>query len=979
MKKSLKKIISILTSAALTSGITAVPMQSSDFDFMRADAEIVIYSDQENYEDTLYYVKADEDKDGVYDYVEISDCNVILTEINIPDEIDGLPVKKIGYLSFWGSNVESIVIPDSVTAIGESAFLSCPNLRSIIIPQSVVSIEEYAFSNCTSLTDISIPDGVTSLEAAFSCCENLQNVTLPESITSIGNHTFELCSNLTSITLPTNITMIGENCFRSCKSLKSITIPDTVTEIGAHAFSGCEILDNIIIPNGVTTIGYGAFSTCTNLTDITLPDSITSIEGSAFSLCTSLSNITLPENITVIEDGIFSHCSKLNDIVLHNNITSIGEAAFSGCSSLRSISIPESVTYIGNQAFHECIRLKNITFDFYNCEISDSEYTISDSATIHGYTNSTAQAYADKYERSFVAIDEYIESTEPTNPEETTEPTEPVMVGDGNGDNKADFADYLILDSYLRDIISSEEASQYADLLAWGDVDCNECISVADSFYLFKMITNNSAKEGENPDGFGIKASDITVDYGTTSAEIELNITDEMIKSKGYQIEISSESEFITFNQRLRSPITFGIEKDNGYVLAVVLSEDIADEKAKIKLNIDSKAPSGTYPINVKVVYLDNNGTEVASPVGYAGSVTIKPDPAATTATTKVTTTVTTTTTLATYDEAYYIEQLDYEKIDENADGEYDYIEIIECNETVVSMIIPEQIEGLPVKKIGRAAIGFCSELKLLEIPETVTIIESGAFYGCSSLEEIIIPDSVKSLSDKLFYNCTSLEKVQFPEGISEIGNSMFYNCSSLEEITIPDTVKTIGTETFYGCNALTTVYLPEGIDSIGKSAFKNCCSLENIILPTTITSIGDESFYGCNSLKKFIVPKGVEEIGAGTFGNCEKLKSITIENPLCDIPDDESVFFEFTIIYGYSLSTSSVFASKYNREFRLLGDINNDGQYNISDGVLIKKHLLKHGHMNEDEYMASDMHCDGRINVFDFILLKRMLLGQNL
>ena len=124
------------------------------------------------------------------------------------------------YAFYENTNITSVVIPNCVTSIGNSAFRDCSSLRSITIPESVTSIEYYAFYYCTSLTSI----------------------TIPESVTSIGSRAFWQCSSLTSITIPDSVTSIGDSAFYSCYSLTSITIPDSVTSIGGDAFSGCSTL-----------------------------------------------------------------------------------------------------------------------------------------------------------------------------------------------------------------------------------------------------------------------------------------------------------------------------------------------------------------------------------------------------------------------------------------------------------------------------------------------------------------------------------------------------------------------------------------------------------------------------------------------------------------------------------------------------------------------------------------------------------------
>ena len=96
------------------------------------------------------------------------------------------------------TNLKSVIIPDSVTVIGNSAFKNCKELKSITIPNSVTLIGEESFAHCTGLTSIKIPDSIISIGYyAFGNCPELKSVTIPNSVTSIGDYAFGYCTGLT--------------------------------------------------------------------------------------------------------------------------------------------------------------------------------------------------------------------------------------------------------------------------------------------------------------------------------------------------------------------------------------------------------------------------------------------------------------------------------------------------------------------------------------------------------------------------------------------------------------------------------------------------------------------------------------------------------------------------------------------------------------------------------------------------------------
>ena len=217
-----------------------------------------------------------------------------------------------------------------------------------------------AFAGC-SLSNIAIPDSVTAIgDSAFSDCSSLSNIVIPDSVTAIGDSAFSDCSSLSNIVIPDSVTAIGDSAFSGCSSLSNIVIPDSVTAIGDFAFSDCSSLPNIVIPNSVTRIGDYAFSFCRSLPNIVIPNSVTSIGDYAFEYCSSLSKIVIPNSVTAIGDFAFSCCSSLSKIVIPNSVTAIGNFAFSGCSSLSNIVIPDSVTAIGYGAFWGC----SLSYDF---------------------------------------------------------------------------------------------------------------------------------------------------------------------------------------------------------------------------------------------------------------------------------------------------------------------------------------------------------------------------------------------------------------------------------------------------------------------------------------------------------------------------------------------------------------------------------------------------------------------------------------
>ncbi len=191
----------------------------------------------------------------------------------------------------------------------------CVNLQSVILSNTVTVIGDNAFQNCKNLTDMEIPGSVIRIgDGAFSGCSGLKSIDLPGGITSIGSGAFSGCSGLKSIDLPGGITSIGSGAFSGCSGLSQVNLPDSITVIERDLFLYCNNLVGVNIPRGVTSIGEKAFYGCDKLTDVQLPDTVTYIGNRAFYDCNCINNVSIPSSVTHIGDDAFSFCDRLTDI-----------------------------------------------------------------------------------------------------------------------------------------------------------------------------------------------------------------------------------------------------------------------------------------------------------------------------------------------------------------------------------------------------------------------------------------------------------------------------------------------------------------------------------------------------------------------------------------------------------------------------------------------------------------------------------------
>lgn len=271
-----------------------------------------------------------------------------------------------------------------LTELESSAFSDCTNLKGIILPNTVTSIGQYAFDGCTSLENITIPDSVTSIGwNVFAGCINLRTATLSSNITEIYDKIFSDCTSLESITIPEGVENIGIRAFENCKNLTSIVIPDSVTYIGPSAFNGCANLASVTIGSNVYKIDNSAFKDCTSLTSVILGSNVQIIVDTAFDGCKNIVNVTINSiaglgeflsseypnlesvtiggNVETIVDSRFAKCTKLESVTIGGNVKTIGDSAFAECTNLANVTIGDNVKDIAENAFSGCANIANVT------------------------------------------------------------------------------------------------------------------------------------------------------------------------------------------------------------------------------------------------------------------------------------------------------------------------------------------------------------------------------------------------------------------------------------------------------------------------------------------------------------------------------------------------------------------------------------------------------------------------------------------
>ena len=283
------------------------------------------------------------------------------------------------YLLYKVNNCESLILPESLTSIGNWTFCGMSKLGRIVIPNAVTTIGEYTFADDSALESAKLSTSCAWLQQGlFSECGKLLSITIPMVVTKMDTQMFTNCKSLITATFEdgTDLIEMGYGAsnkeyglFRDCpiESLYlgrwlSYSTKDNSENDAPNRAPFCHIptLNNLTIGKNVGVIDKFMFSYCTGLEDVFLPDNITSVGMWGFRGCTSLKSVRLSQNLSQIADYGFSESSSLDNVVFPASMTSVADNSFSNCTSLRKLDLGSSLKIIGPSAFQNCTALEGI-------------------------------------------------------------------------------------------------------------------------------------------------------------------------------------------------------------------------------------------------------------------------------------------------------------------------------------------------------------------------------------------------------------------------------------------------------------------------------------------------------------------------------------------------------------------------------------------------------------------------------------------
>ena len=636
--------------------------------------------------------------------------------------------------------------------------------------------------------------------------------------------------------------------------LQNILLPSNVTYIAPFAFWKCSDLTSVNIPEGVTILDAGVFNGCSALKNVILPESLTTMGDYMFVGCSSLESITIPDGVTALGERSFKDCYNLINVSLPSEMNTIGIRAFEYCTSLVSITIPKAVTVIDEMTFWGCSALKEVTLPEGLTIIGVQAFwgcSSLENVNIPQTVTTIAEvAFGGCSSLNNIVLSEGITTIESATFNECSSLTS-ITIPQGVT---------TIGESAFMKCIALKDISLPESLTSIGELALYDCES------LTKIIlpSNLTSIGGQSFDGC-TNLAEVTC-LATTPASLGSTAFDHRIYNSATLYvpsgceEVYKASDWATYYPNITDGNEYIANFEVTLISAGTLSSMISEDD---KYNILSLKVAG--PLNgddirfiCSMAGRDEYGSETAgnlidldiseATIVEGGSWYLK-DP------------VTSVTLFDTTNDAIGHRMFAYTKLE--------------------NILLPNS-----VTLIQWGAFQDSPFLKSVTIPDGVTSIEQVAFARCSSLTSITIPDGVTMIEQDTFSGCSLLENVAISSqsALTSMGSYAFKGCSSLTSIYIPDGVTLIDYGVFYGCSSLTSVNIPNEVTKIDQLAFADCSSLTSIHIPDAVISIGDSAFSGCSSLTSINIPAGVTEIAYGAFSRCSSLVSATIGNGVTSI-----------------------------------------------------------------------------------------------
>ena len=858
-------------------------------------------------------------------------------DYTIPDTVETISARVFKNKT----GLTKIVIPKTMTYIGEEAFYGCSKLATLEFApggtkELVIGVK--AFYN-TSITQLNIASRVTEIQDSAFYGIDVTELVIPEGVKKIGVSAFQNCSYLTKVELPKSLEELVESkktvssveynaitAFNNCTKLTEIKVHKDNAKYAAQQGilykkdSNGVITDlcvasrgatgEIVIPNTVTKIWAQAFMNNENITSVKfsaeLPEgNELDIEAEAFWWCKALAYVELPKGLKTVPQGLFYYCNVLEEIYIPNTVTLIKNKAFNGCTALTTVTFEpgteplvfesggmDSSTGYYYSIFSGCTNLKKLKFPERTTEIGDYLFASGNYAgSGGGGAPQTPSAIEDVYIPAGVTkLGKY-------------------LFYQASNLSKFEFGEGIQLTSipermFYKTKITSIKIPETVETIESNAFYYSSLTSVT--------IPANVTTLGDYAFGYCKDLASVTIAPGTKLTTI-------------------GGSAFLSDSSLTEFKVPATVETIGNYAFAgckaLASFEFLTNENGKSSLKQLGTAGATLSAIFGSSSYGGCAFTEITFPeteetyelgqqmFAYCNNLQK----------------VNLSSKVSKIDNAFLycpaLKKITVAEGNENLALHETLPIVMNTDRTAIRFIYGELPAGkfeVPegIEEIAANAFEGQTSVTHIELPSTLKIIGAKAFLSCTSLGKVTFAPNIQlqEVGANAFEKCISLTEISIPAGITKVGNYLFKNCTALRDVTIPDSYTALADYMFYGCSALTEIDLPSGLTTLGKETFENsglvsitipasytvakvsnditvfkgCTSLTTVILPASLTIIPNQFFNGCTSLKtvklidadgnitgndnEALLPTGLTEIGSSTFNSTAITKVIMPE-----------------------------------------------------------------------------------------------------
>ena len=764
------------------------------------------------------------------------------------------------------SNGKKLRIDDSVTRIGQYAFIGC-DLTDVVLGENVEAIANYAFMQSSDLSHIVLNVNLNDIGfIAFSGCTSLEQIDFQGCNPTISQGAFE-GTGVKELVIPPDV-QLYDGAFGNCDSLTQVTIQSKW--IADYAFSNCDALQIVILDvNSVIDNEYGAiFMDCDQLAAIYVKDSLVEQYKESWS---THSNViySMSEYENRLEPGLYNNDGDMiatwnelvntygmdieEDFVSHDNTTNPVSAYyvlttyFNATEGLKLV-LPNTITHIGSGVFNgyewpleidfgvglQSIGYESFTYSGLRGDIVIPSTVTSIGGSAFSNTDISSVVFKNNVESLGYSMFSYCDNlSSVTLPDNFTQIQQSMFAGCENlksiilhegmsiqegAFSGAGLTGVLIIpaQSWVSDS-SFSHCTNLTDVIFKGD---RYSLASAYSFYgctNLKTVTIESTSVAVLLDGA----------FSACPLLEAIYVPSHLVNSYKYE---SSWDDYIG--------IIEDIQKRPG----------LYDKDGNLVATWDELV--NTYGMDIETDYTMNGA--VTAPEYILGT--------------------------------YFSNMNYYELVIDKSVYHIGSYAFYSCNE-IYSVVV-----GDYVTSIGDYAFSRCESLSNIVLTDNIKVIGEYAFSGCIELVEFTVPAGVSQINEGVFENCTNLMNVLLHDNIKYIEMYAFAYCSSLDKISLPDNISLYNAA--FLCSGLTEVALPNGA-YVGDGVFANCEELTVIYLGNLSSGLGPAAFQKCINLTTIVIQTTsfvdctYSQDVSNTFDQCTNIKTVLIHN-------DSSYFYDY-------------------------------------------------------------------------------------